>query len=397
MRIDNYASFLYPKNVKGCNNILNQAAWITIQCAVVAMSAGIVLVYRERRKIANSKKSYSFKAGLKDLLDTQAFGPKAVWVPVHERNAAQLLTSIDEQQQLHETKPTIVLVHGFGCTSLEFSSLRRMLGEKELRVFSYDRVIAVKEELEGMQRLPLPRTVERLAQELQTLICKLKIRNSIIVGHSYGGLVAQCYAMMYPETVAGLVLLDPAHENQYSHFPYDFRLSFRAIPTLLWCYQEMCYIFPSFVKRLFETMDQFDLFNFPPIFLMKDKYLRKMTLQLYCDGDAWRRAREELEGCNESFQRMSNFRALHSDIPKDLPISLVLANDRRFSPTMFPNKITQAFIDIHEEFCLNHNIETFIAGDSDHWIHMQQPEIVIEAILSVLNRLDGQNKVYNNW
>ena len=38
----------------------------------------------------------------------------------------------------------------------------------------------------------------------------------VMVGHSYGGLLARLYALTYPKEVAGLVSIDPAHEDEWA-------------------------------------------------------------------------------------------------------------------------------------------------------------------------------------
>ncbi|TME01702.1 MAG: alpha/beta hydrolase [Chloroflexi bacterium] len=61
---------------------------------------------------------------------------------------------------------------------------------------------------------PLPRTSERIVGELHTLLVKAGISGPfVLVGHSFGGLNMRLYANIYPQDVAGLVLVDASHEN----------------------------------------------------------------------------------------------------------------------------------------------------------------------------------------
>ncbi|MBU0616801.1 MAG: alpha/beta fold hydrolase, partial [Planctomycetes bacterium] len=50
-------------------------------------------------------------------------------------------------------------------------------------------------------------TLEQAVDDLDKLRQRLGFERWVVLGHSYGGLVAQCYALKYPENLAGLVLV----------------------------------------------------------------------------------------------------------------------------------------------------------------------------------------------
>ena len=50
-------------------------------------------------------------------------------------------------------------------------------------------------------------TVQQAVHDLENLRKALKVNRWVVLGHSYGGLLAQCYAVKYPEALAGLVLV----------------------------------------------------------------------------------------------------------------------------------------------------------------------------------------------
>jgi len=65
---------------------------------------------------------------------------------------------------------------------------------------------------------PLPRTAGRAADELRTALDGAGERPPfLLVGHSYGGLVMRIFAARYRADVAGLVLVDPAHPEDWLH------------------------------------------------------------------------------------------------------------------------------------------------------------------------------------
>jgi pimeloyl-ACP methyl ester carboxylesterase len=57
--------------------------------------------------------------------------------------------------------------------------------------------------------------------ELRDLLGMLGISRVVLVGHSLGGLYARHYANRFPDEVAGLVLLDPAHEDYDAYMPAE--------------------------------------------------------------------------------------------------------------------------------------------------------------------------------
>jgi pimeloyl-ACP methyl ester carboxylesterase len=61
---------------------------------------------------------------------------------------------------------------------------------------------------------PEPRTILQSSLELDQLIASANLHPPfILVGHSYGGLLARAFAARHPEQVAGMVLVDPSDER----------------------------------------------------------------------------------------------------------------------------------------------------------------------------------------
>ncbi|KAM3588732.1 hypothetical protein VKS41_001171 [Umbelopsis sp. WA50703] len=61
----------------------------------------------------------------------------------------------------------------------------------------------------------LPATAEAEAdQAYEVIVQKMHEESLIIVGHSFGGMIARMFAAKYPQHVVGLVLLDASHEDE---------------------------------------------------------------------------------------------------------------------------------------------------------------------------------------
>ncbi len=66
-----------------------------------------------------------------------------------------------------------------------------------------------------------PRSLEQFQTELGTLIDrKAKSDKIVLVGHSLGGMIIRAFAINNPEKIAGLVFVDPTHED-YREFTQE--------------------------------------------------------------------------------------------------------------------------------------------------------------------------------
>lgn len=113
-----------------------------------------------------------------------------------------------------EGTPTVILDSGAGGIGLSWELVRPAIA-KVTRVVTYDRA-----GLGWSDPSPKPRKADVMAEELHTMLKNANIAGPyILVGHSLGGPVARLFAAKYPDEVAGLVMVDSAHEQQMKHFP----------------------------------------------------------------------------------------------------------------------------------------------------------------------------------
>jgi pimeloyl-ACP methyl ester carboxylesterase len=117
-----------------------------------------------------------------------------------------------------EGGPTVVMEAAIGETGLLWSLVQPAVA-KVTRACVYDRA-----GLGWSDPSPRPRTAATMAEELHRLLGAAEVPGPyVLVGHSFGGLLVRLYAARYPQEVAGLVLVDVAHEQQYQRAPAEIR------------------------------------------------------------------------------------------------------------------------------------------------------------------------------
>jgi pimeloyl-ACP methyl ester carboxylesterase len=101
------------------------------------------------------------------------------------------------------TGPTVVLESGIASTSISWVKIQDEL-VNEARVIAYDRA-----GLGWSSRPHTPRALENVVAELHAMLHLSEApKPFVLVGHSYGGLIVRLFAKLHPDEVAGVVLVD---------------------------------------------------------------------------------------------------------------------------------------------------------------------------------------------
>jgi pimeloyl-ACP methyl ester carboxylesterase len=111
-------------------------------------------------------------------------------------------------------RPTVILEAGIASFSSNFFWVQRELAA-DTRVVAYDRA-----GLGWSDASPEPQDAQQSARDLHAALAAAGIPGPYVVaGHSYGGLVVRAFTDLYPEEVAGMVLIDASHPEQWAHLP----------------------------------------------------------------------------------------------------------------------------------------------------------------------------------
>ena len=278
----------------------------------------------------------------------------------------------DYQMHIQETGnagPVVVLEAGMGHNSLIWFKVQEEIGTFA-RVVSYDRAGTGWSEVS-----PQPRDSNHIAAELKTLLTKANVEGPyIMVGHSLGGLYVRSFAHAYPEDVAGMVLIDATHEEQFERFPKELMGSMDTQLKLMGLAGKFA---PFGVVRLLGLLES-----------------RSLSDNLKAAADATSNRNHVLGVMVEEF---SNLNASSKQVQKagtlgNIPL-VVLTGEQEDDPEMSPElnkQFTDLWIEMQKELSqLSGDSQWKVVEGSGHMIQLTRPEAVIEAIRAVVDKVNA--------
>jgi pimeloyl-ACP methyl ester carboxylesterase len=144
--------------------------------------------------------------------------------------------------------PTVVYLHGHGGSSSNAGEIPSLLSD-DYRVCVFDRAnVGRSDPAEG------PRSPVDAVEDLHTLLDVAEVPGPyVLLGASFGGMVAFVYAGVHPDDVVGLVLLDPDVPGSY-----DWVIKFLD-PELLLPEDELRELWRDDVERMDEVASGYEL------------------------------------------------------------------------------------------------------------------------------------------
>jgi pimeloyl-ACP methyl ester carboxylesterase len=113
-----------------------------------------------------------------------------------------------------EGSPTVVFESGLAGISTDWANVQPRAAATT-RACAYDRGGTGWSD-DG----PRPRDARRIAEELHALLANAGVSGPyVLVGHSFGGLYVRVFADLYPQEVAGMVLVDASHPDMWARVP----------------------------------------------------------------------------------------------------------------------------------------------------------------------------------
>ena len=229
--------------------------------------------------------------------------------------------------QSSTSAPAVVLEGGFGAGIASWSRVQAEIA-KFAQVISYDRAGLGQSELG-----PKPRSAKQIALELHIALQKAGIKAPyVLVGHSLGGPLIRVFAGMYPNEVAGMILIDPAQE----------------------------------------TFDEWTKIHPPPGFKDEEAKIAKAPQGL----------RDEYAAIGETYEQARTAR-----VPPGIPVTLLTAMQDQGMPA----EARRVWAEKQKEWIDKvPGGKRIVAEKSGHFIQLQEPELVINAIKEVVEKARGR-------
>ena len=124
-------------------------------------------------------------------------------------------------------EPAVVLEAGLNNGAAAWQRVMPLLAP-HVRVAAYDRA-----GLGGSAPATGLATIDRQIDDLAAVITGLAVGPCVLAGHSWGGILVQLLAFRRPDLAAGLVLVDPGHEEMERGLPVALRWGWRVTRAVI--------------------------------------------------------------------------------------------------------------------------------------------------------------------
>jgi pimeloyl-ACP methyl ester carboxylesterase len=265
--------------------------------------------------------------------------------------------------------PAVVVVPGAGLIGLDYLNIHNLASEFTTSLL-YDRAGTG-----WSDPIELPRTAAEVTDELQRLLRAAGVPAPyLLVGHSLGGFYVRRYAQRFPGEVAGLLLLDPGHEDYYAHMPKKTLFTrLRNGVALL---------------HLFMHFKQFYRGQFGRMFAEWPDSIRDLLIEYHLGS--WRKSLQERKNEDKLFDEVRH----GGDLP-DVPLIVLTAMG--LDPFMVAFMSEPYLREVNERkrviyAALAESVprgEHRMLENAGHsTIHTDRPDAVVQAIRDLLGRVD---------
>lgn len=283
---------------------------------------------------------------------------------------------------------TVLLEAGISASGITWSSVMPRLS-RYARVIAYDRGGLAWSGAANDARL-----ADRMVIELEGLLEAAHVRGPLIlVGHSFGGLLCLMYAVKHRERVAGIVLLDPVprcewipvRPNQAARLRFGVRMALRGV-----------LLAKLGVVRLSLTLLVNGARLFPQAISRATSGGANRAIERWI-GEVKKLPRESWPAVRAHWSVPKSFFSMASHL-KNLPESVSQYDPASFpahvpltvlsAETASPYAVAEHHADARRSLVGEHRV----VPDSGHWIHLDQPDAVAEAVLRLIDFVESLHR-----
>ncbi|MBP0021404.1 MAG: alpha/beta hydrolase [Cyanobacteria bacterium SBLK] len=224
-----------------------------------------------------------------------------------------------------------------------------------------------------------------IVEELNQLLEKAAIEPPyILVGHSFGSYNARLYAARYPEKVAGLILTEGLHEKAMLEMSWKLRglQIFFLSGFVMSVFGSLLGLVRILGAMAFFEMLKKELRQFPA------ETLKKVKRSFY-RPQHWLTMGREMWNLDISARQVKEAGKIGNIPLIDIKSQTFLK--RSLGTFLFSLPAADRLRDeIHAELLqLSPNSQQMFASKSDHFVWVDEPEIIIAAVREILARLEG--------
>jgi pimeloyl-ACP methyl ester carboxylesterase len=268
--------------------------------------------------------------------------------------------------------PTIILETGSGASSTSWLNIPEELSQYGT-VVTYDRGGYAWSESADSER-----TGENIVHELYSALKKESIEGPyILVGHSLGGMYTRLFAQTYSDEVAGLVLLD-ARPEDYSKETDPILLDAGVDPVLM----------GSLSKGMMTLLKQLGIIRILGDSVLQEipEELREVALNVEFRPKYFAAKEEELRNITQLEDSIRNqslgdipIKVVTHGIPIDGTVIGITKEDSDKMERIWQEQQKQMLR-------LSTNSELIMAKNSGHAVMLDEPEVVVEAVKSIITQ-----------
>jgi pimeloyl-ACP methyl ester carboxylesterase len=278
----------------------------------------------------------------------------------------------------------VILEQGAGMPAVGWMKIQPQIA-RFTRVCSYDRA-----GYGWSERGPMPRTIPRLAKDLKTLLDASGEKGPFVMAAaSLGGPIVRLYTGLYPNDVAGVILVDASHEDQQK------RAQSVQPPELIAETNREVASYQRWERLRGPLMLHLGIERFMVHFTQQSGQMPQVFWEEYFYLSQKPGFEEMVASEIQSLADSSS--ALHSVNLGDRPLIVLTAGRMTFTPEPFLTKeieykLRNVFGELQaEQARLSTRGKQIVVSDSGHVIMFERPDAVISAIHEVWTEARSAN------